>query len=108
MAKSSCMLRDTGGRRTWEQGAQSGSRRSSDASAGGGADRSAVANLSEREFDAFHLIAAGSSNSEIAELLGISPNTVKSHECKVLCKLHLADRTQAAIFAWRVSIVQKR
>jgi NarL family two-component system response regulator LiaR len=63
------------------------------------------ATLSEREFDVLRLIAAGYSNSEIAEQLVISGNTVKSHVSNILSKLHLADRTQAAIFAWRAGIV---
>jgi NarL family two-component system response regulator LiaR len=65
------------------------------------------ANLSEREFDVLRLLAAGRSNGEIAEQLVISPNTVKSHVSNILSKLHLADRTQAAIFAWREGIVQE-
>jgi NarL family two-component system response regulator LiaR len=66
-----------------------------------------LANLSEREFEVLRLIAAGHSNSEIAEQLVISGNTVKSHVSNILSKLHLADRTQAAIFAWREGIVQE-
>jgi NarL family two-component system response regulator LiaR len=68
--------------------------------------RAPLANLSEREFDVLRLLAAGKSNGEIAEQLVISPNTVKSHVSNILSKLHLADRTQAAIFAWREGIVQ--
>lgn len=69
--------------------------------------RTPLANLSEREFDVLRLLAGGRSNSEIAEQLVISPNTVKSHVSNILSKLHLADRTQAAIFAWREGIVQE-
>jgi NarL family two-component system response regulator LiaR len=57
--------------------------------------------LSEREGEVLHLIAEGFANSEIAEKLIISENTVKSHVSNILSKLHLADRTQAAIYAWR-------
>lgn len=41
------------------------------------------------------------SNGAIAERLVICERTVKSHVTTILGKLHLADRTQAAIFAWR-------
>jgi NarL family two-component system response regulator LiaR len=61
--------------------------------------------LSEREYEVLRLIAAGNSNTEIAEQLVISGNTVKSHVSNILSKLHLADRTQAAIYAWREGIV---
>jgi NarL family two-component system response regulator LiaR len=69
--------------------------------------RAPLANLSEREFEVLRLIAAGYSNSEIAEQLVISGNTVKSHVSNILNKLHLADRTQAAIFAWREGLAQE-
>jgi DNA-binding NarL/FixJ family response regulator len=69
--------------------------------------RAQLANLSEREFEVLRLIAAGNSNTEIAEQLVISGNTVKSHVSNILSKLHLADRTQAAIYAWREGIVQE-
>lgn len=44
------------------------------------------------------------SNGAIAERLVICERTVKSHVTTILGKLHLADRTQAAIFAWREGI----
>ncbi len=61
--------------------------------------------LTERELDVLRLIAQGKSNKEIAELLIISEKTVKTHVSNVLSKLHLADRTQAAIYALRQRIV---
>jgi NarL family two-component system response regulator LiaR len=64
--------------------------------------------LSEREYDVLRLIAAGRSNSEIAEQLVITENTVKSHVSNILSKLQLADRTQAAIYAWREGIVERQ
>lgn len=63
--------------------------------------------LSEREMEVLHLIAAGLSNQEIAERLIIGERTVKSHVSNILSKLHLADRTQAAVYAWREGIVRK-
>ena len=61
--------------------------------------------LSEREQEVLRLIAEGQSNTEIAERLVISENTVKSHVSNILGKLHLADRTQAAIYAWREGLM---
>ncbi len=63
--------------------------------------------LSEREQEVLRLIAEGISNTEIAERLVISENTVKSHVSNILSKLHLADRTQAAVYAWREGLVEK-
>jgi len=63
--------------------------------------------LSEREFDVLRLIAAGKSNAEIAESLVIGENTVKTHIGSILRKLHLDDRTQAAVYAWQQGIVHR-
>lgn len=57
--------------------------------------------LSKRELEVLKLIAEGITNAEIAERLFISEKTVKSHVSNILSKLHLADRTQAAVYAWR-------
>lgn len=59
------------------------------------------ATLSEREREVLRCIAEGLSNARIAERLVISERTVKSHVNNILGKLHLADRTQVAIYAWR-------
>lgn len=61
--------------------------------------------LSEREREVLRLIAEGLSNAQIAGRLVISERTVKSHVNNILGKLHLADRTQVAIFAWRGGIM---
>jgi two-component system, NarL family, response regulator LiaR len=64
-------------------------------------------NLSEREQEVLKLIAEGLSNAELAEKLVLSEKTIKSHVSNILNKLHLADRTQAAVFAWREGVVRK-
>jgi NarL family two-component system response regulator LiaR len=64
------------------------------------------AQLSEREREVLHLIAEGLSNADIAQRLVLSEKTVKSHVRNILGKLHLADRTQAAIFAWRQGLMR--
>jgi len=63
--------------------------------------------LSDRELEVLKLIAAGGSNMEIAERLVISEKTVKSHVSNILSKLHVLDRTQAAIYAWREGVVRR-
>jgi two-component system, NarL family, response regulator LiaR len=55
--------------------------------------------LTERETEVLKLVAAGMSNREIAEEMVISEKTVKTHVSNLLSKLHLDDRTQAAIYA---------
>jgi len=57
--------------------------------------------LTDREQEVLQLIADGMNNREIAEKLVISEKTVKSHVSNILNKLHLDDRTQAAIYALR-------
>ena len=63
--------------------------------------------LSDRELEVLRLIADGANNSNIAEQLVISEKTVKSHVSNILSKLHLADRTQAAVWAWREGVVRR-
>ncbi|MGQ0604892.1 MAG: response regulator [Anaerolineales bacterium] len=65
------------------------------------------AELTDREMEILKLIASGLSNSEIMAKLVISENTVKGHVSNILSKLHLADRTQAAVFAWREGVVRR-
>jgi two-component system, NarL family, response regulator LiaR len=57
--------------------------------------------LTDREREVLSLIAEGRNNREIAEQLVISEKTVKTHVSNILNKLHLDDRTQAAIYALR-------
>jgi len=65
------------------------------------------ADLTDRELDVLKLIANGLTNSQIAEKLFISENTVKGHVSNILSKLHLADRTQVAAYAWQKGIVRR-
>ncbi|WP_440603210.1 response regulator [Bacillus sp. GB_SG_008] len=57
--------------------------------------------LTEREFEILLLIAQGKSNQEIADELFIALKTVKTHVSNILNKLHVSDRTQAVIYAFR-------
>ena len=63
--------------------------------------------LSDRELQVLQLIANGRKNAEIAEELVISEKTVKNHVSNILGKLHLEDRTQAAVLAWREGVVRR-
>ena len=65
------------------------------------------AELTERELEVLRLLAEGRSNQEIVACLVISEHTVKGHVSNILSKLHLADRTQAAVFAWREGLVRR-
>jgi len=63
--------------------------------------------LTTRELEVLKLIADGLSNSEITERLTISLHTAKGHVSNILSKLHLADRTQAAVYAWKKGVVHR-
>ena len=60
--------------------------------------------LTERELDVLRLVAQGCSNKEIALKLSVSELTVRTHVSNILSKLHLASRTQAALYALRKGI----
>lgn len=62
--------------------------------------------LSERELEVLKSIANGLTNAEIAEQLFISEKTVKGHVSNILSKLHMLDRTKAAVFAWKQGFMQ--
>lgn len=61
--------------------------------------------LTERELEVLRLIAHGKTNRDISEELVLSEKTVKTHVSNILQKLHLSDRTQAAVYALRQKIV---
>jgi NarL family two-component system response regulator LiaR len=57
--------------------------------------------LTERELEVLKLVAQGLTNQEIAEKLAITERTARTHVVNILSKLHLANRTQAALYALR-------
>jgi DNA-binding NarL/FixJ family response regulator len=63
------------------------------------------AELSEREIEVMRLVAEGMDNAAIAEVLYISPQTVKNHISNILAKLQMENRIQAAVYAVRQGIV---
>ncbi len=68
--------------------------------------RDPASELTAREMEVLKLVAQGMSNAEIAEKLVITERTVKAHVSNLLGKLHLSDRTQAAVYAWREGLMK--
>lgn len=62
--------------------------------------------LTPREMEILQLVAHGLSNQQIAAELVISERTARTHISNILAKLHLANRTQAALYALRQGIAQ--
>lgn len=60
--------------------------------------------LTPREMEVLQLIAQGLSNQEIADAIAVSEPTVRTHVSRILGKLHLASRTQAALYAIRAGL----
>lgn len=62
--------------------------------------------LTEREVEVLRLVARGLSNNDIADQLVVSERTVRTHISNILSKLHLANRTQAALYALRQGLAR--
>jgi NarL family two-component system response regulator LiaR len=62
--------------------------------------------LTEREVEVLRFVAQGLSNQEIADVLVLSERTVRTHVTNILTKLHLANRTQAALYALREGLAR--
>jgi DNA-binding NarL/FixJ family response regulator len=65
-----------------------------------------LASLTSRELEVFRHIARGLSNAEIARLLFVTDETVKTHASRIFAKLGVRDRTQAVIVAYEQGIVE--
>ena len=68
--------------------------------------RSRLESLTPRERDTVEALAAGLSNSEIAEKFFVSETTVKTHVRSILSKLDVRDRVQVVVFAYESGMVQ--
>lgn len=68
--------------------------------------RAIAFDLTVREHDVLRLVADGLTNKEIGARLGIAEDTVKKHVQNIIWKLRAADRTQAAILAFRLGLLE--
>jgi DNA-binding NarL/FixJ family response regulator len=72
----------------------------------GARDDDPISELTRRELDVLRLVAAGKPNKEIAAELAISERTARTHVSRILHKLHVSSRTQAALCAVREGLVE--
>lgn len=63
--------------------------------------------LTQREKEVLYWLSQGFNNAEISGKMILSEKTVKNHVSHLLKKLNLNDRTQAAVLAWKMGLVQK-
>ncbi|MGH9210742.1 MAG: response regulator [Acidimicrobiales bacterium] len=70
----------------------------------GSPDDDRVTRLTPREREVLALLARGLTNRQLADQLYVSEKTIKTHVSSILTKLHVADRTQAALFAVRLGL----
>lgn len=68
-------------------------------------DKEKIKELTRREMEVLVLVSEGMFNKEIADKLNISERTVKNHISSIFRKIDVADRTQAAVFAIRNSLI---
>ncbi|SCB28289.1 response regulator [Rhizobium hainanense] len=73
----------------------------------GATDEGAIEKLTVREREILERLTTGETNKEIAKALAISPGTVKVHVERILYKLRVTDRTQAAVVAVRAGLVDR-
>jgi DNA-binding NarL/FixJ family response regulator len=69
-------------------------------------DDGPASELTSRELEVLRLVASGQANKQIAAGLGISERTARTHVSRILRKLHLTSRTQAALWAVREGLVE--
>ncbi len=69
-------------------------------------NRAEAFSLTPREYDVLRLVAEGMTNKEIGGNLTITEDTVKKHVQNIIWKLRAADRTQAAILAYRMGLIE--
>lgn len=67
----------------------------------------AFADLTSRELEVLQLLANGQTNAGIAEQLVLSEKTVRGYVSNILAKLHLTDRTQVAVLAWKFGLMER-
>lgn len=61
--------------------------------------------ITQREFEVLRLVAAGRSNKEIAQVLSVSPNTIKTHLARLFAKLEASRRTEAILRARELGLI---